>query len=425
MPPTQVPRESPHAAAAGAPTEFGYWDNVEKPYWRRLRSAWKAVLGYDPAPAEDVVRIIGEMYFDADPLAEAFVEEVYVRNGSKAGRAMLDQALDDGVASIPDAPASLVALFADIEHDPPWLNHELVALGARTFRRYSTDVFRYAGAVTLMAYTENCVAKPLVLTGVYAGGNTRRRFLETAAFWIDVSEPGALEMRGAGRATALRVRVMHVFVRKGLSRHPEWNQKAWGVPISQTDALLALMGASVGSALAMRMLGYRTSAREVDAMMHFWRYVGHLMGVRPRWFPTTVREGVQLLFVSMVKSMNLAGVDGRRLSQSYAGAFAPDPGAPIARRIQDVVHDGVHRGFTRLFTPPWIYRQMQIAPAGLWVLRPLVQFPVVFAVETLRRRLRTVDGWTDRVARARRRRWLDYHLRDRAAEYRPVEAFTR
>ena len=68
--------------------------------------------------------------------------------------------------------------------------------GARAFRRYGTAVFRFAGAITLEGYAENSVAKPLALTGAYAGSSTRRRFLETVAFWIAVSEPGGL-LRGA------------------------------------------------------------------------------------------------------------------------------------------------------------------------------------------------------------------------------------
>ena len=164
--------------------------------------------------------------------------------------------------------------------------------GARVFRRYGTAMFRFAGAVTLEAYSESSVAKPLILTGAYAGGSTRHRFLETAAFWIAVSEPGGLAPGAPGRASALRVRIMHVFVRKRLLAHPEWNVDAWGVPISQGDALLTLMGGSFAPGIAMQAMGYRPSVRDIEAMMHFWRYVGHLMGVRPRWYPTVDEGGV-------------------------------------------------------------------------------------------------------------------------------------
>ena len=178
------------------PTEFRYWENLPKV--ARLRGVAKRVLGFDPAPPEHVAQTFADMYYDADPLAEAFVREVYFKEGSARGRALLERALAEGVDAIDDAPASLVRLFADIEQDPEWMDPELVEHGARVFRRYGTAVFRFAGAITLTAYAESSVAKPLALTGAYVGGSARNRFLETAAFWIAVSEPGGLAPKAPG-----------------------------------------------------------------------------------------------------------------------------------------------------------------------------------------------------------------------------------
>ncbi len=152
--------------APAAPAEFRYHDRLDRRWPRLVRRASRAVLGFDPAPPDDVVRTFAAMYYDADPLAEAFVEEVYLRRGMAAGRAMLEQALAGGVASVPDPPRSLVALFADLERDPPWVDPARVERGARAFRRFGPAVFRFAGTITLAAYTESSVAKPLALTGV-------------------------------------------------------------------------------------------------------------------------------------------------------------------------------------------------------------------------------------------------------------------
>jgi hypothetical protein len=408
-----------------APTEFRYWQHLDRGWARIARRMSRALLGFDLAPPDDVVRAFAAMYYDADPLAEAFVAEVYQRRGFAAGRAMLEQALAGGVASVAGAPASLRALFADLDEDPPWLDRALVERGARAFRRFGPAVFRFAGAVTLAAYSESSVAKPLALTGAYSGGSTRRRFLETVAFWIAVSEPGGLAAGAPGRASALRVRVMHVFVRQRLLAHPEWDLAAWGVPISQADAMLTLMGGSFAPGLAMRAMGYRPSRADIEAMMHFWRYVGHLMGVRPRWYPAGLREASQLAFVAAVKASARAGEDGVRLCQSYATAFAPDPAAPPARRRRDAASHGVHLGYTRFFLPPSVYRKNRLPSAGLWALHPLAQFPFVFAAETLRRAFPPLEEVADRVARWRRDRWFAHHMQGRSAEYRPAEAFTR
>jgi hypothetical protein len=417
------------AAAAApvdrVPSEFRYWDHIDHPRVRRVRAIAKRLLGFDPAPADDVVRTLAAMYYDADPPCEAFVDDVYLKQGSSVGRAMLERALADGVDAVPDAPASLRDLFADVECDPPWVDWDKVERGARAFRRYGTSVFRFAGAITLEGYNENSVAKPLALTGAYTGTSTKRRFLETAAFWIAVSEPSGLRPGAPGRGSALRVRVMHVFVRRKLLAHPAWDLEAWGVPISQSDALLTLMGGSFAPGLALYLLGYLPSFADIEAMMHFWRYVGHLMGVRPRWYPQTLRDAAQLSFVTFVKGARLSGDDGKLLCQSFATAFAPDAKAPLRDRLRAELEHRLHLAYTQLFVTPRSHRNYGLPTAGAWVALPLAIAPLRAAAELARRTIPGVDGVLDRFARRERERWFARHMAGRSAEYKPVEHFTR
>ena len=402
------------------PEEFRYAENSGKPWARALRAGLRAAFGVDPEPADELVRAFAAMYYDADPLAEAFVAEC-----GRTGRVLLERALAEGVASIANAPASLARLFDDIEHDPAWLDWERVEQGARAFRRFGPAVFRFAGAITMSAYSESSVAKPLALTGGYAGDKARHRFLETAAFWIAVSEPGGLRPRAEGRASALRVRVMHVLVRKRLLDHPEWNLRAWGVPISQADAMLTLMGGSFAPGVALRVMGYRPSRDDIEAMMHFWRYVGHLMGVRPTWYPRTIEDAVTLAYLATVKSAHRAGEDGKHLCESWARAFEPPADAPLLARARGKLSDGIQRGYARFFMPPWVWRKNRLPPAGLWVLWPLLGFPFVFTAETLRRNFPALERVADAEARRRRLRWFRAHMGNRRAEYRPADTFTR
>jgi hypothetical protein len=384
------------------------------------------VLGFDPAPPDDVVRTLAAMYYDADPACEAFVDEVYATRGTQAGRALLERAIAEGVDAIPDAPASLRALFTDIDEDPPWVDHALVDRGAKAFRRWGVAVFRFGGAITLEGYAESSVAKPLALTGVYAGSSTRRRFLETAAFWIAVSEPGGLARGGAGRASALRVRVMHVFVRRKLLAHPAWDLAGWGVPISQGDALLTLMGGSFAPGLALGVLGYLPSRDDILALMHFWRYVGHLMGVRPRWYPETLADAARLSFVTLVKGARLAGDDGRMLCQSYARAFAPDPEhARGVARVRAELEHRVHLAYTQLFVSRRTHREQDLPGAWPWVAGLLATAPATLTIDLARRAVPALDRLVDAHVRRQRQRWFARHMGDRVAEYAPSERLTR
>ena len=113
-------------------------------------------------------RKFAEGYRESDPVAEAFVDDVYMTRGAEAGRKLLDRGIEHGIDSIEDAPASMVRLFEEFEHDPEWLDWDLVERGARVFRRYGTSVFSFATTSTLEMYSESSIAKPLSLAGGYA-----------------------------------------------------------------------------------------------------------------------------------------------------------------------------------------------------------------------------------------------------------------
>ncbi len=197
-------------------------------------------------PTDEQARALCADMFAGDPVAERFAAEVMCgETGREHGRRLLDTARRDGIDSVPDAPMAMRELFDEFETVPDWVRPELVERGAAVWRRWGTVLFGFAGAETLEMYTESAVATPLSLAGGYAGDSALRRFLETCRFWMDVSQPGALLSPGSpGWATALKVRIMHVSVRAGVQRHPEWEIERWGLPISQTYQLLTLIAGS-------------------------------------------------------------------------------------------------------------------------------------------------------------------------------------
>ncbi len=407
------------------PGEFRYWEHLPTTRVQLLRRALRLVFGADPQLPDAIVRTWAHGYYDADPVAEAFVDEVYLPRGQAEGRKLVDRALAHGVDSIPDAPASLRRLFSELEARPAWLDDRLVELGARVFRRFGTHMHSFAGAITLEGYRESSVAKPLAFTGAYAGQSASKRFLETASFWIDVSEPNGLAPGQPGRATALRVRLMHVFVRRRLLAHPRWDLAAWGVPISQSDALLTLMGGSFVPGYGLRALGYRTSREEIEAMMHFWRWVGHLMGVQPRWYPANVDEALGLMFASHVKGVQGSGDDGVHLARSYVASYAPTESDKGVDALIKWFEHGLQKGYTSWFVPPPTFAHYGLPSPGLWRLHPLVQAPLVFGRETVRKNVPAFDDWLDARVRRATKRWVSARLGDRRAEYRAVEQMTR
>jgi hypothetical protein len=408
------------------PTEFEpYWAALERPGVRRAQAACRRLLGFDLVPSEETVRAFAHGCYDADPVAEAFVDEVYLGRSPNEGRRMLEQAIAGGVDSVKDAPESMRRLFEQSEQDPEWLDRDRMLRGAETFRRLGPAAFSFAGASTLLAYTENSIVKPLALTGAYAGDTALNRFMETARFWIETTEPGGVEPGGAGRGIAIRVRVMHVFVRRRLLKHPEWDLEAWGVPISQSEMIIPLLDGSLATGFALKLMGHRTTLGEIDAMIHFWRYVGHIMGVQPRAFPESVAEGIQLSAMYMLSRAYQAGEDGRELVESYPRAFAPQPGTPWRKRLRDEVNYRAQLGYTRFFLPGGFYRRYDMPSPWPWALHPLAQFPANFAASTLARHSSHVGGALDRYQRRRRERWWRNEMGDKRSNFQAAESFRR
>ena len=62
----------------------------------------------------------------------------------KVDMAQFRLALENGIASVPDAPPALAAFFAEVESEPPWLDRDLVEACRAAVRG---EPFLYPGAV--------------------------------------------------------------------------------------------------------------------------------------------------------------------------------------------------------------------------------------------------------------------------------------
>lgn len=423
--PAAFPNHKPMTAEEPIPTEFGYWDNINKPAMQRVRKLMKTFLGVDPKMDDERVKEFARGYYDTDPLAEAVVAEVFDKQGMHQGLALINQALDQGLSALEKPPQSLVDLIEQTEAKPDWLDWDKVNHGAKVFRRYGRQMYYYLGSITLEGYRESSVAKPLAFTGAYDGSSTYKRFLETCNFWFDVSQPHGLEQGSQGRKTAVKVRVMHVLVRSRLMQHPKWDLESWGKPISQSDSLVTLAAGSVGAGLGLKKMGWRFSKSDIEAMLHFWRYVGYLMGVQPRWYPENFDEAVQLAFTTLVKGVKNSGEDGISLSRSYVKAFAPNPSDPLLHRVFNYFNYQTQVGLTRYFLTKATYDHYDLPKNGPWQWLPLLQAPAYFALETIRKPIKPLDNWLDRIVQKSTRRWLDKQLGESGAAYKPVEKFTR
>ncbi len=404
-------------ANAGFPSAVTHDRAVASPWVRRARTLTRKTTGKDLFPEPGQLTSFAAEMFRTDAVAERFVAEVYGSLGGEQARALLDQALTEGIGSIEDPPPAMVELFREFEEVPDWVNPALIAEGEQIWRRWGTALFSVAGGETLEMYTEAAVAKPLSLAGGYAGDNALRRFLETARFWIDVSQPGALLTPGsAGRATAMRVRVMHVWVRRTVAEHPEWDRERWGEPISQSYQLLTLMGGSVVPAMALWLTGVQTTPKEIRALLHYQRYLGHLLGVRTQWYPATISEALRLLaFVNLTRSYD-AGRDGAELIESFPAAFKVDD-ATGWKKLRGRYNAAMYAAYSSMYMFPWTRRKYDMPSPLPGLLLIIARLPLVAAVETLRRISPAFSRRHEAAMCRHRESWHAMQMAGRSAEF--------
>lgn len=228
----------------------------------------------------DRVDRLAPYLFRVDPLADAVIE-AFEALPPRRGWAMLEQALATGIASVPDAPEAIRALFAEIDDVPVWVDWATLDRGGELLFRTGIMGGIVLGAKSLvLGYVSPAGNKPLVLSGRLQQ-QAARRLNETSRFVQAVCRPGGLRRHGDGFAITIKVRLMHAQVRRMILRSGHWDGASLGAPINQHDMAGTQLLFSISVLEGLRDLGFRISSDESESYMQLWRYVSRLIGVDP------------------------------------------------------------------------------------------------------------------------------------------------
>jgi hypothetical protein len=279
--------------------------------------------------------------------------------------------------------------------------------------------------VSFPGYTLESIAKPLALTGAYTGGSAFGRFLETCRLWTDTTEPGAMRPGGVGRRSAVFVRTLHSMIRHTLLPHPEWDRAKLGMPISQFGMFGTLLLSSFAPGQQLKLIGYRPTDGDVEAMMHHWRYVGHLMGVESPWYPETVADGFLAQLLATLADTPKPSKDSDQLCRSFMDTYKPPADARGLRQLCGTLNYRAQLGHARFYLGKESFGNSGLPDPGLWRYAPLARFVPNFTRETLRRYVPGVAGRIDQTNRRARQEFLSSNLEGGEAKFKPVDKLTR
>lgn len=397
-------------AATTIPTRF----RADEERAARLGRPLRLVAGVRELD-EDLMDRIGRAMTERDELGHRLAMAMRTR-ASSAGKVSMRQfqtALHDGIDAVPDAPPVLREFLAAAETVPDWVDWGLVDAGADVYRRLGQNAADVLLQLSLLGgYRFGGPPDLLLATGALTGGQTRRRLAETQTWAASLSEPGALEPGGEAWRHTVHVRAMHALVNASFEEN--WDTERWGLPINQADqaATLGLFDAVL--LIGSRALGVRLTREQSRAVMHMWRWVGHLMGVHPDFLVDSERDRHRLNYHVLMAQGPLTGA-GPQLAQAAVAAQAERryPGWPgWLQRVRAAYERERLLSMLTVFLGPASMREFGLPLRPPWAHAYIVvvnqwRYQVLGRTKWGRRRL---DAWGRRTSR----RILDSYFVDEA-----------
>ncbi|MEE2034955.1 oxygenase MpaB family protein [Rhodococcus chondri] len=286
--------------------------------------------------------------WQADPLADAVVNDGF---GSSSATAAVRAALAGGIGAVPDAPASLRALFEFLDDEPDWLDHDRLDNAADALIRHTPVMGMVLGAASLVRGAGNEIAgKPLALTGRYVT-QPAVRSVEVGEWLRHVIARGGMRRGGEGFAFTVRVRLIHAHVRRGIVASGLWDKDAWGVPIPQPYMAFTMAEFGHICVEAMHTLGVRFTERELDDIYHLWRYVGHVIGMSDELNLRTEADHVLVEELYRLTSPGPSGDDREFVAALTCDYLVPELAnlLPGSDRIRKALSLRVIQGLQRVF----------------------------------------------------------------------------
>jgi hypothetical protein len=252
-----------------------------------------------------------------DPVADKPIAKVLERGGVDEVNKVMHKLVRFDQPVPAELPDELEEYLANSPALPEWADMDRIERGQQVFETWGLHIalclfcaslpssYAAAKGVQVLDLTARLVTDP------------KRRIGETGQFLLDVCNVGGLDDRGKGRRTSQKVRLMHAAVRHlieaGARQTPGlWNPD-WDKPLNQEDLAGTRMAFAGVVADPMRRLGVRLPDKDIDAYLHLWNVIGHLLGIDDKLLVLGLDDAIAL--VDVIRRRQFRASDaGRRLT---------------------------------------------------------------------------------------------------------------
>ena len=221
---------------------------------------------------------------------------VWMFQNPKLHRQYFETALFKGLDQLDTQIPELIEFFNYVQQRPDWVDQEKIDQALNFTHRLGFNNGLILRDLSLMTgYLYPGFNQPLVLTGALKK-QAGTRLAETTKWWMNVTEHDGLQRFNTGFTSTIYVRFIHALVRHQLNKSDRWDAETWGVPINQFDIAMTNIAFSGVVLLGIRALGIFPNKQEIESFLHFWKYVGWLMGVEEKWLIDKESEGWKLIY---------------------------------------------------------------------------------------------------------------------------------
>lgn len=287
----------------------------------------------------------------------------WVMTNPRQNRKLFETALYKGLDKLPHEVPELTEFFNLVEKKPLWLDPVKIETAIKfTHRLGSNGTFILRDLALMTGYQYPGFNQPLIITGAlskYAG----KRLAETHKWWLDVNKPNSFDRFNDGFTSTIFVRFIHSLVRYQLNKSKDWDREVWGEPINQYDQAMTNLAFSSVLLLGVRAIGILPSKTESEAMLHFWKYAGWLMGVDEKWLVNKESEAWKLLLW-----MDYAHPKVDESSRALAAGLANEPFERHYKRFNSFLQKKAyqnHLDITQLFLGPKKMKNLGLKPRVL------------------------------------------------------------
>lgn len=218
-----------------------------------------------------------------DPVADDVMKAVLTQGDANAINAVMRTLVSNDQLVPASLPKDIQDYLAKNVVLPAWADPAKIKRGQQLFEAWGLQISLCLFCASLpTAYAAAKGVKVLSRTAQLET-NTRRRIMETGQFLINVLAVDSFAQQGKGFRTIQHVRLMHAAVRQLIEIHAAqrpglWDPN-WGLPINQEDLAGTMLSFSYVPVGPLPRLGVPVSDEDVEAYLHLWNVIAHLLGL--------------------------------------------------------------------------------------------------------------------------------------------------